>query len=90
MKNEPESFTVWHGLVLCESFALLVALATTIVPSKTGSKNGISGHFFENPTFLQELMVNLVGINLMLVLLAAGIAIWVLKTRSKQSSSIDS
>jgi len=51
-KNEPVKITVWHGLFLGEVCALLVALATTIVPSKTGSKFGISRHFFDEPTFL--------------------------------------
>ena len=89
MKNETESFTKWHGLFLCRFFALLVALATTIIPSKTGSKYGISDHFFEKPTFLQEFMVNFVCINIMLVLLVIGIAIWVLKDKSKQSPPTD-
>ena len=88
MKNEPENFTIWHGLLLGEFFALLVALATTITPTKTGSKYGISGHFFEEPTFLQEFMVNLVGVNLMLLLLGIGIAVWV-KARSPRSPSSD-
>jgi hypothetical protein len=70
MKNEPERFAVWHGLFLGESCALFIALATTIVPSKTGSKTGISGHFFKEPTFIQEFWVNLVFINVILVLLA--------------------
>ena len=87
MKNGPESFTIWHGLLFAEFFALLVALATTIVPTKTGSKYGIAGHFFEEPTFLQEFIVNLVGVNLMLVLLGIGIAIWVKASSPRPPSS---
>ena len=88
MKNEPEKFTVWHGLFLGETFALLVALATTIVPSKTGSKTGISGHFFEEPTFMQEFWVNLVFIHAILILLAVGIALWSWKTGANRSSTL--
>jgi hypothetical protein len=88
MKNEPERFAFWHGLFLGESCALFIALATTtIVPSKTGSITGISGHFFKEPTFIQEFWVNLVFINVILVLLAAGIAVWWWKTGSNRSST---
>jgi hypothetical protein len=42
MMNRDERSTIRHGLFLAEVFALLVAVATTSVPSKTGSKYGIS------------------------------------------------
>jgi len=76
MKDQPEKFTLWHGVLLGEFFALLVALATTIIPTKTGSKYGIAGHFFEEPTFLQEFTVNLIGVHLVLVLLALVVVVW--------------
>lgn len=89
MKKEPERFTIWHGLFLGESFALLVALATTIVPTKAGSKYGIAGHFFAEPTFLQEFIVNLVAVHMVFILLALVVALWVWKSGSGGSSVTD-
>ena len=86
MKNDAESFTVWHGLFLGEFCALLIALATTILPTKTGSKHGIAGHFFEEPTFLQEFVVNLVGIHVVFILLGVVVVICSRKSGSDGSS----
>lgn len=76
MKPNPDKFTIWHGLLLGEGFTLLVALATTVVPSKTGSRFGIAGHFFDEPTFWQEFLVNLVFVHATFLLIAAVVAVW--------------
>jgi hypothetical protein len=82
MADESKPFTVWHGLFLAEVLAVVIALAMTITPSKTGSDTGVAGHFFDDPTFVQELFVNLVISNVMMVLVAAGIALWWWKSGS--------
>jgi hypothetical protein len=69
-------FSLWQGLLLAELTTGLIALAVTIVPSKTGSESGLSGHFFHEPTFLQELLFNLVFGNVLFVLLGIGIGLW--------------
>ena len=86
MKNDSESFTVWRGLFLGEFCALLIALATTVLPTKTGSKYGIAGHFFEEPTFLQEFVVNFVGVHAVFILLAVVVVIWCWKSGAGGSS----
>lgn len=74
-------FSLWQGLLLTELTAGLIALAVTIVPSKTGSESGLSGHIFHEPTFLQEPLFNLVFVNVFLVLLGIGIGLWWWKTK---------
>jgi hypothetical protein len=81
-----KSFSPLQGLLLVELTAALIALAVTIVPSKTGSESGLSGHFFHEPTFLQELAFNLVFGNVLLVLLGTGIGLWWWKTKPAGSS----
>ena len=79
-KPEAKEFSFWQGLLLAEFVAVLVGLATTIIPGKTGAEYGIAGHFFERPTFLQEFLINFLFFNLVLVLLAAIVALWWWKT----------
>ena len=54
MSDRSERFTIWHGLFRGESAAVLSGLAKTIVPSKIGSREGLAGHVFPEPTFLTE------------------------------------
>ena len=77
MEKEPENSTIWHGLLYGEFFSVLVALATTILPTRSGSRYGIAGHFVDEPTFLQEFLVNLVFVNGVLIILALGLVVWV-------------
>jgi len=87
LKKEKKKFTFWHGLFLAEFIAILVGLATTIVPSKTSSDSGVAGYFFEEPTFMQEFLVNFLFFNIILILLAAGLTFWWWKTRSSRSAT---
>jgi hypothetical protein len=73
--------SLWQGLLVTELIAALIALAVTIVPSRTGSESGLSGHFLHEPTFLQELAFNLVFVNVVLVLLGLGVGLWWWKTK---------
>ena len=88
-KKEKKKFTFWYGLIMAEFVAVLVGLATTIVPGKTGSDFGISGYFFKKPSFAQEFLINFMFFNIILILLAAGLAFWWWKTNSNQSSASD-
>ena len=76
MSGQPQRFTFWHGLLLAEGAAVLIGLASTIVPGKSGSRFGISGYFFAQPTFVQELLVNIVFAHLVLLVLAIGIYLY--------------
>ncbi|MFC2134435.1 hypothetical protein ACFLTH_07435 [Bacteroidota bacterium] len=88
-KSGPENLTLWQGIFLVEFLALIIGLATTIVPGKTGSEVGISGYFFEDPTFLEEFLVNFVSVNLIIILLGVIIYFWGRKKASKDSSAPD-
>lgn len=86
-KKEKKKFTFWHGLFLAEFVAVLVGLATTIIPGKTGSDSGIAGYFFKDPSFPQEFLINFLFFNMILILLVAGLALWWKKTGSGQSAA---
>lgn len=76
MEPKKEQFTFWHGLLLAESAALLISLATILVPNKSGSDYSFADHFFDNPTFTQEFFVNFLMTNALIGLLAAFCYIW--------------
>lgn len=90
MRNEAHSLSAWQGLILGEVVVVLIAFAATIVPSKTGSQHGIAGHLFDDPTFLQEFVVNLVGVHVVVLLLGAALAVWIWRSSSGESSSVES
>jgi hypothetical protein len=45
---QEEEFTVWHGLLLAESAAIMIGLVSPLTPSKTGSDRGIAHYFSPN------------------------------------------
>ena len=88
MASKSEPFTFWHGLLFGEGVAAVIALPSTVVPGRTGLRNSIAELFFDQPTFMQKLLVSFVGINLILiVLLVVAFAVWWWKSRSNQGSS---
>jgi len=76
MNGETERFTVWHGLLLAEVSALLIALLMPITPSKTGSGRGLADFLISDPSYLQEVVVYFALTNLLLFILGVIIAIW--------------
>jgi uncharacterized membrane protein len=75
-EDQEEEFTVWHGLLLAESAAIMIGLVSPLTPSKTGSDRGIAHYFFAEPSYLQEVFVSFVSVNLLLVILGVVVAIW--------------
>lgn len=74
-ERDPSVPPWWQIALAIEGVAAVIALATTITPSKTGSDWSFAELFFEAPTFLQEVAVDLVFVNLLL--LAIGVpAYW--------------
>lgn len=53
MSNQKERFTVWHGLLLAEGSALVIALLIPVTPSKTGSDRGLAELLVPEPSYLQ-------------------------------------
>jgi hypothetical protein len=76
MSNGGERFTIWHGLLLAEGAALMIALVMPITPSKTGSHWQLSHLFIAEPSYLQDVLVYFVFTNLILLILAVIIVIW--------------
>jgi hypothetical protein len=75
-EDQEEEFTVWHGLLLAESAAIMIGLVSPLTPSKTGSDRGIAHFFFAEPSYLQEVFVSFVSVNLLLVVIGIAAAIW--------------
>ncbi len=61
--------TVIKIILLLEGMALLIGLAMPITPSKTGGDFSFADWFFEDPSYLQEVLVYFVLTNLILGLL---------------------
>jgi hypothetical protein len=76
MNDETERFTVWHALLLAEGAALMIALLMPITPSKTGSDRGLAELFTSEPSYMEEVVVYFALTNLLLLILAVIVAIW--------------
>jgi hypothetical protein len=82
MRETPRT-TAWKIVAILEWAALLIALAMPITPSKTGSDFSLADWFFEDPSYLQEVLVYFILTNLLLgvLVLVALIIIWREKRR---------
>lgn len=76
MGNGTQRFTIWHGLLLAEGAALMIALLMPITPSKTGSKRGLADLLISDPTYLQEVVVYFVLTNILLLIIGAIVWLW--------------
>ncbi len=76
MDNQEERFTIWHGLLLTEGPAIVIALLLPITPSKTGSGGSIADLFIADPSYLQEVIVSFVFVNLLLLILGVIFMVW--------------
>lgn len=76
VNGETERFTVWHGLLLAEGAALMIALLMPITPSKTGSDWSVSELFIPGPSYLQEVLVYFAFTNLLLLVIAVIVFVW--------------
>ncbi len=74
--EQPERFTIWHGLLLAETAALATALLMPLTPNKTGSDSSLADLFFEGPTYLQEVLVYFILTNLLILILGVILAVW--------------
>jgi len=71
-----ENFTVWHGLLLAEGAAIMIALLMPITPSKTGSDWTLAQLFIPDPSYLQEVLAYFVFTNLVLLLIGIFFLLW--------------
>lgn len=77
MGDGPEKFTFCHGQFLAEGAALMIALLMPITPSKIGSDRGIADLLIHEPTYLQEVLVYFVMTNILLLIIAIIVWLWV-------------
>jgi len=67
----------WKWLFLSQATALMIAMVRPVTPSRTGSDWSMAELLFPHPSYLQEVLVYFVLTNLILVLLGAGVLVWV-------------
>ena len=66
----------WAAAVfLVEAAALMIALLMPITPSKTGSTWSPADFFWEEPSYLQEVAVGFVTMNLLIAVI--GLGFWI-------------
>jgi hypothetical protein len=65
-----QKWSIWKFVLILEWIALLIGLAMPITPSKTGSDFSMADWFFQEPSYLQEVLVYFLLSNLLLGILA--------------------
>lgn len=70
------------ALLLSEAAALLIALATALVPGRSGSTWSPADVLYENPSLLQRVVASFVLLNVVLGVLGTGAWFLVRRTRS--------
>jgi hypothetical protein len=76
VEGQPRWPAVVKVVLLIEWAALLIALATPLTPSKTGGgKLGLAKYFVDNPSYLQDVLIGFVFVNVLVGLLA--LAFWI-------------
>ncbi len=68
--DRQREYSLWIIVLLFEFIALLIGLVMPITPSKTGSDYSLAELFFEDPSYLQEVLVYFLLANLTLGILA--------------------
>jgi hypothetical protein len=68
--NRGRELTLWEIVLTLEFIALLIGLAMPVTPSKTGGDFSLADWFFDDPSYLQEVLVYFLLTNLVLGLLA--------------------
>jgi hypothetical protein len=57
-------------VLLAEALALLIGMVTPIMPSRTGVTRGMAHLFFTEPSYLQQVLVNFLVVNLLMAIIA--------------------
>ena len=76
MSENGEKWAAWKAVLILEWIALLIGLAMPITPSKTGSDFSMADLFFEDPTYLQEVLVYFLLTNALFGVLAVVVFIF--------------
>ena len=87
MSGEGSRFTPLIVFLLVEFVVFVIALLMPVTPSKTGSDGSLADHFFEEPTYLQEVLVYFVfGHAVLAVMALVGLILWK-RERSRSSDA---
>jgi hypothetical protein len=62
--------TFWKIFFLIEASLFAIALILPVTPSKTGSGKNLTEYFFDNPSYFEEVLFNLIFINIIVVFIA--------------------
>jgi hypothetical protein len=76
MSNGSRRFTLWHGLLLAEGAALMIALVMPITPSKTGSGRGLARFLIPEPTYFEQVVVYFVLTNILILIIGGILWLW--------------
>jgi hypothetical protein len=73
----------WKIFFLIEMILLLIAMVMPITPSKTGSSTSLADRFIENPSYFEEVFFHLIFGNVIVIILAVVILIWLRITKKE-------
>jgi hypothetical protein len=87
MDSQGKKITVWQIILLVEIIVLLISLAMTFGPSKTGSDWHPAQLFFENPNYWQIILIYFIFTNILIGILAliAAIYFWWEKKKNEEA-----
>ena len=80
MKGQ-QAYTPAKLLLLAELFALLIGMVTPILPSRTGATRGVAHLFFAAPSYLEEVLVSFLLINLVMAVIGIIVIVSVRRER---------
>ncbi|UCC84849.1 MAG: hypothetical protein JSW46_08005 [Gemmatimonadota bacterium] len=80
-------WSLWKIVLLIEWICLLIGLAMPITPSKTGGDSSLAYLFFDDPGYLQEVLVYFVLGNLVFGILA--LIVLVVNWKEKRTGTDD-
>lgn len=75
-KQVPEPFTLWHGLLLAESAALMIGLLMPVTPNKLGSGRGLAELVLPASGYFEQAAFYFVMVNGLIVVLGLIAAAW--------------
>ena len=71
----------WQIFFAIEIILLIISMIMPITPSKTGSNTKLADWFIQNPSYFEEVLFYLIFINVIVIILAVIILIWLRITK---------
>jgi len=83
-----QKWPIWRLVLVLEWIALLIGLAMPITPSRTGGDFSFADWFFDDPHYLQEVLVYFLLTNLFIGILAL-IALVIIRRENRRGGTED-